>query len=58
MRQSQNCDHLNKLNFPPNLPFVFTEHGAVMLTSVINNVSPQSQEEELVSEERGKRIDK
>ena len=25
-----NCDHLVSLKFSPNLPFVFTEHGAVM----------------------------
>ena len=29
--------HLNKLKFSPNLPFVFTEHGAVMLASVLNS---------------------
>jgi phage regulator Rha-like protein len=31
------CDHLNKLKFSPYLPFVFTEHGAVMLASVLNS---------------------
>jgi hypothetical protein len=25
-----NCDHLNRLKFSPVLPFVFTEHGAIM----------------------------
>jgi ORF6N domain len=25
-----NCDHLTNLKFSSNLPFVFTEHGAVM----------------------------
>ena len=28
--------HLNKLKYSPNLPFAFTEHGAVMLASVLN----------------------
>lgn len=32
-----NCDHLKKLKFSPNLPFAFTEHGAVMLASVLNS---------------------
>jgi phage regulator Rha-like protein len=32
-----NCDHLNKLKFSPYLPNVFTEHGAVMLASVLNS---------------------
>ncbi len=32
-----NCDHLESLKFSPNLPFVFTEHGAVMLASVLNS---------------------
>ena len=31
------CDHLKKLKFSPYLPFVFTEHGAVMLASVLNS---------------------
>jgi hypothetical protein len=31
------CDHLNKLKFSPNLPYAFTEHGAVMLASVLNS---------------------
>jgi hypothetical protein len=26
-----NCDHLSALKFSPQLPYVFTEHGAVML---------------------------
>lgn len=30
-------NHLTKLKFSPNLPFVFTEHGAVMLASVVNS---------------------
>ena len=32
-----NCDHLERLKFSPNLPYVFTEHGAVMLASVLNS---------------------
>jgi len=31
------CDHLVNLKFSPNLPFAFTEHGAVMLASVLNS---------------------
>lgn len=31
------CDHLKTLKFSPNLPFAFTEHGAVMLASVLNS---------------------
>ncbi|MFH1298133.1 MAG: ORF6N domain-containing protein [Bacteroidota bacterium] len=32
-----NCDHLERLKFSPNLPHVFTEHGAVMLASVLHS---------------------
>lgn len=32
-----NCDHLMKLKFSPVLPYVFTEHGAIMLASVLNS---------------------
>lgn len=32
-----NCYHLNKLKFSPNLPYAFTEHGAIMLVSVLNS---------------------
>lgn len=32
-----NCDHLKRLKFSPVLPHVFTEHGAVMLASVLNS---------------------
>ncbi len=32
-----NCDNLKGLKFSPHLPFVFTEHGAVMLASVLNS---------------------
>jgi hypothetical protein len=31
-----NCDHLYKLKFSSYLPYVFTEHGAVMLASILN----------------------
>ncbi|MFY0255572.1 ORF6N domain-containing protein [Chitinophaga sp. 30R24] len=31
------CDHLKNLKFSANLPYVFTEHGAVMLASVLNS---------------------
>jgi hypothetical protein len=30
------CDHLGRLKFSPVLPYAFTEHGAVMLASVLN----------------------
>lgn len=33
----ENQVHLNKLKYSPNLPFAFTEHGAVMLASVLNS---------------------
>jgi hypothetical protein len=32
-----NCDHLKKLKYSPNLPYAFTEHGAIMLASVLNS---------------------
>jgi len=32
-----NCDHLKNLKYSPNLPFAFTEHGAVMLASILNS---------------------
>ncbi len=32
-----NCDHLTRLKFSPNLPYAFTEHGTVMLASVLNS---------------------
>ncbi len=32
-----NCDHLRRLKFSPNLPFAFTEHGAIMLATVLNS---------------------
>lgn len=31
------CDHLQKLKFSSNLPYAFTEHGAIMLASVLNS---------------------
>ena len=31
-----NCDHLARLRFSPNLPYAFTEHGAIMAASVLN----------------------
>lgn len=32
-----NCDHLKKLKFSPNLPYAFTEHGAIMLASILSS---------------------
>ena len=32
-----NCDHLARLKFSPTLPYAFTEHGAIMVASVLNN---------------------
>jgi len=32
-----NCDHLKNLKYSPQLPYVFTEHGAVMLASILNS---------------------
>jgi hypothetical protein len=31
-----NCDHLSRLKFSRNLPYVFTEHGAIMVASILN----------------------
>jgi hypothetical protein len=31
------CDHLKNLKFSPNLPFVFTEYGTVMLANILNS---------------------
>jgi hypothetical protein len=31
------CDHLQRLRYSPVLPYAFTEHGAVMLASVLNS---------------------
>jgi hypothetical protein len=32
-----NCDHLTRLRFSAALPYAFTEHGAIMLASVLNS---------------------
>ncbi len=32
-----NCDHLQKLKFSPVNPRAFTEHGAIMVASVLNS---------------------
>lgn len=32
-----NCDHLKKLKFSSSMPYAFTEHGAIMLASVLNS---------------------
>ena len=32
-----NCDHLNKLKFSSTLPYVFTEHGTMMLGNVLSS---------------------
>lgn len=32
-----NCDHLSSLKFSPYLPYVFTEQGVAMLSSVLNS---------------------
>lgn len=32
-----NCDHLENLKYSSYLPFVFTEHGIVMLANVLNS---------------------
>ncbi len=32
-----NCDHLARLKYSPSLPYAFTEHGALMLASVLNS---------------------
>jgi len=31
-----NCDHLHKLKFSSTLPYVFTEHGAIMAANILN----------------------
>ena len=33
------CGHLLSLKFSPNMPLAFTEHGAVMVASVLNSES-------------------
>src|SRR5262245_58214852 len=32
-----NCDHLKRLKFSPTFPHAFTEHGALMIASVLNS---------------------
>ena len=32
-----NCDHLEKLKYSAWLPYVFTEHGAIMAANVLNS---------------------
>ncbi len=32
-----NCDHLKKLKFSRNLPYAFTEHGAIMLAAILSS---------------------
>ncbi len=32
-----NCDHLKRLKFSPTLPYVFTEHGAIMAANILNS---------------------
>jgi len=32
-----NCDHLKMLKFSPHLPYAFTEHGAIMLATVLSS---------------------
>lgn len=32
-----NCDHLAKLKFSPVLPHAFTEHGALMVATILNS---------------------
>ncbi|HQU46585.1 MAG TPA: ORF6N domain-containing protein [Pirellulales bacterium] len=32
-----NCDHLKNLKFSPQLPYAFTEHGAIMAATVLNS---------------------
>lgn len=34
-----NCDHLKVLKFSPQLPYAFTEHGALMLANVIKSTN-------------------
>jgi len=31
------CDHLKQLKYSPNLPYAFTEHGAIMAANVLNS---------------------
>lgn len=31
-----NCDHLKNIKYSPTLPYAFTEHGAVMVATILN----------------------
>lgn len=31
-----NCDHLARLKFSPTLPYAFTEHGSIMVATILN----------------------
>lgn len=31
------CDHLKRLKFSPNLPYAFTEHGAIQAANILNS---------------------
>ncbi|HEY3569950.1 MAG TPA: ORF6N domain-containing protein [Thermoanaerobaculia bacterium] len=33
------CDHLSRLKFSPTLPYAFTEHGAIMVATILNSVT-------------------
>jgi len=33
-------DHIKKIRFSSSLPYLFTEHGAIMLANVINSPEP------------------
>lgn len=32
-----NCDYLKKLKYSPVLPNAFTEHGAIMIATILNS---------------------
>jgi hypothetical protein len=32
-----NCDHLRNLKYSSSMPYAFTEHGAIMLASILNS---------------------
>jgi len=32
-----NCDHLKNIKYSPYLPYVFTEHGTVMLANILSS---------------------
>jgi hypothetical protein len=34
-----NCDHLAGMKYSKNLPYAFTEHGAIMAANVLNSAS-------------------